>query len=321
MTLCQATCAHGGACSYKAKLGQLYCGKHLTTENMADVIPCGKMMTNGAACAKAREHGAAMCPFHTRVETERRVREAGRIVWAETLDMLWADRNGTRAVNYLIQAFTNHTLTEALFAQYAAVLEGEINFMNNTYPPPAELKGDLHALALDSQNVHTGAVNTQTDEGLELLLKTHVPESQVTMDELAVAWAGKPMFRPVLQDVYKWYKTSACRTTGDMLYRRALDGLWARAKTKPEVVQRLWEECVDARGMCCEGHISRLCNVLVGFDDAFKPAVSLGELLQQKMAAIAAKDAASHLKVGEAWAVFEELAIPMEQRMAWMEAF
>lgn len=321
MSLCQATCAHGGACSFKAKIGQRYCGKHLTTENMEVVVPCGKRMTSGVLCAKAREHGAAMCPFHIRVETERLQREAGRRVWVETLDILWTTRNGGAARNRLTNAFTTHELTDALFIQYAEVLEEEIDFMNTPYQHPVELKGDLHALALDGQNVHTGAVNTQTDAGLEVLLKTPVPEGQETMDELAEAWAGRPMFGSVMQDVRKWYKAPMCRTADDKLYRRALDGLWAHAKTKPEVVQRLWEECVDSVGMCCEGHISRLCNVLVGFDAAFKPVVSVADMLQQKMAAIATKDAATHLKVGEAWAVFEELAIPMDQRMAWMEAF
>ncbi len=278
-------------------------------------------MTTGAVCTKPREPGAPLCAFHTRVELERVQRETARNVWAETMDILWTHRDIDAARGHLIRAFTDHALTEAFFAQYAVVLDEEIDFMTAVYQPHVELKGDLHALALDSQNVHTGAVNTQTDAALELLLKTPVPESQLTMEELAVAWAGKPMLVPVLQDVRKWYKTLACRTPGDKLYRRALDGLWARAKPNPELVQRLWEECLESAGMCCEGHIGRLCNVMVGFDAAFKPVVSAAEMLQQKMSAIAAKDTPAHLKVGEAWAVFEELGIPMDQRISWMEAF
>jgi hypothetical protein len=53
----------------------------------------------------------------------------------------------------------------------------------------------------------------------------------------------------------------------------------------------------------------------------FKPPVSAGELLQQKMAVIAEKEIPVEDKVGEAWAVFEELGTPMDQREAWIDAF
>lgn len=321
MALCQATCAHGGPCSFKAKIGQHYCGKHLNPSTMEAVVPCGKTKTDGTVCTKPREAGGTLCPFHTRVELERVQRETGRRVWAETLDILWTHRNAAGARDHLMNAFLAGQLTEPLFLQHAEVLEEEIIFMEDAYRPPPQLKGELHALALDSQNVHTGAVNTQTATGLDILLNTPVPESQVTLDELTEAWAGKDMLSPVLQDVRKWHRTKTCRDLNDNLYRRALDGLWVRIKDMPELVQRLWEECVESVGMCCDGHLSRLCNVMVGFDDAFKPVVSVAEVLQQKMAAIAGKDVASHVKVGEAWAVFEELAIPMDQRMAWLEAF
>ena len=110
---------------------------------------------------------------------------------------------------------------------------------------------------------------------------------------------------------------------GDFLYRRALDGLWTRIKASPhrvELTERLWQECSEACEMCCDGHLARLCNVMVGFDDAFKPPVSAGELLQQRIASIAEMELDIHYKVGEAWKVFEELAIPMAERIPWLEA-
>jgi hypothetical protein len=73
--------------------------------------------------------------------------------------------------------------------------------------------------------------------------------------------------------------------------------------------------------MCCEGHISRLCNVLVGFDDAFQPPVSFGELLQSKMSAIAGLDVTEEEKRRQATAFFDEHGTPAEERVAWLEAF
>ena len=74
-------------------------------------------------------------------------------------------------------------------------------------------------------------------------------------------------------------------------------------------------------GMCCEGHISRLCNVLVGFDDAFQPPVALGELMQQKMAAIAGLDVSEEEKRRQATQWFTEHGVPEAERVAWLDAF
>ena len=73
--------------------------------------------------------------------------------------------------------------------------------------------------------------------------------------------------------------------------------------------------------MCCEGHLSRLCNVFVGFDEAFRPPVSLGELLQNKMAAIASLDLSYDDKIQQAIDFFNEVGLPHADRSAWLDAF
>ena len=73
--------------------------------------------------------------------------------------------------------------------------------------------------------------------------------------------------------------------------------------------------------MCCDGHMSRLCNILVGFDDAFKPPVSTREVLQNRMSAIAALELETEEKIKQATDVLNELKIPEDQRGAWLEAF
>jgi hypothetical protein len=72
--------------------------------------------------------------------------------------------------------------------------------------------------------------------------------------------------------------------------------------------------------MCCDGHLSRLINVLVGFDDAFAPPVSQGELVQNRIAAIAAlADVSPDERVRQANAFFDEIAYPVPDRAAWLE--
>jgi len=92
-------------------------------------------------------------------------------------------------------------------------------------------------------------------------------------------------------------------------------------ETKNEIYKRIFEECNESVGMCCDGHISRLCNVLVGFDDAFKPPVPIGELIQNEMAKIAMSEADIDEKVRQAVAFFTEHNVPEDDRLAWLEAF
>jgi hypothetical protein len=197
-------------------------------------------------------------------------------------------------------------------------------------PPPVP---ELGRIAADAQSVHTAPVSQQTNAGTEKLLAAAIPNNQQTEKSVMRGWLSvsgntvgwNDMLR-VANDVNKWFNTPTCRAHNDNLYRRLLRGLVATInrsddEMRPELYKRLWEECREATGMCCEGHISRLCNVMVGFDEAFQPQVSLGELMQQKMAAIATLDVSEEEKRRQATAWFDEMAVPAAERVAWLDAF
>lgn len=202
--------------------------------------------------------------------------------------------------------------------------------------PPARLPGvplaPLARLADDAQNVHTTVVSNQTNAGMEKILATVVPKEQQTEKSIMSAWmaglttVGWSTILKTAADVNYWFNMKTCRVANDSLYRNMLRGLVAMInktddEQKSELYKRLWEECREATGMCCEGHITRLCNVMVGFDDAFQPPVALGDLMQQKMAAIAGLDVDEEEKRRQANAWFDEVAVPVADRAAWLEAF
>ena len=197
-------------------------------------------------------------------------------------------------------------------------------------PPPVTR---LQALAQDTQNVHTREVSVQTNDATRKLLEVVVPLTQKTEQTMMLAWYSLPNAPPhhkILKaalDVNKWFTTDTCRKPGDKLYKLLLRGLVAYigqvrdAELKQELWKRTYEECSDAVGMCCEGHISRLCNVLVGFDEAFKPPVPFSEILQNKMAAISMMEVSTDEKIQHANTFFNEYAVPVEDRQAWLDAF
>jgi len=191
-------------------------------------------------------------------------------------------------------------------------------------PPPVKPRTELHGLSMDKQNVHTTAIVNQTKSILEPLEAVPIPEGQDTLCEIINAWEMKSGKSAVIRDMANWYKVSECRKTDDYFYKHTLDAVWARIKLhehKTELIERLWEECKDAVSLCCEGHISRLASVLVGFDEDAHQEVSVGERLQHQMAAIDAMNLSPEEKVDHAWRVFTELNIPMQDRYAWVDAF
>ncbi len=203
------------------------------------------------------------------------------------------------------------------------------------FPDPPQIPRGLAALARDTQNVHTREVNQQTEDGIRLLCDTVVNPTQDTRKTLVGTWCatipdGWEKIYNVYRDVEKWFATEHCRTVPpqipDKLYYRALRGLVAyilrvdNPETRTELFKRAYEECKESVGMCCDGHLARLVNVLVGFDDAFKPPVSQGDLIQNRMSAINGMSVPADEKIRLAHTFFTELGIGVDERAPWIDA-
>lgn len=201
-------------------------------------------------------------------------------------------------------------------------------------PPPGGARpgNELARIAADRQNVHTAVVSRQTNENLDRILSVDTTSiGHRSVERIGSMWLLRSFSRMhdkfvVLDDMHKWYIKTMCRAEGDRLYKRTLDGVFALILTTPdiemrrELVKRLYEECFEAVGLCCDGHISRLCNVFVGFDERFKPEISVNEQLQTKIAMIAAMEIPREAKVTQATAVLDELHVAPADRVAWLEA-
>ena len=271
------------------------------------------------------------------------------MTWRQVIDDLFqGDNNLTPRLRYRIarRIFLNPNVPDPdfvydwQFMQYWNWnLQGRIGPAPNLVVPPLRLPQQIPAtpelavLARDGQNVHTSVVVEQTNKGLEKLLDASKDGRVMRAPEwFAARWllrsyGGWNVVQRVVTDMSQWYGRSYCKEANDFLYRRVLDGLYITIQKvedqemRLELYKRAFEECYESVGMCCEGHISRLCNVLVGFDETFAPPVPFGELLQTKMAAIAGLDVDTEEKIRQATAFFNEFAVPEPDRAAWLEAF
>ena len=189
-------------------------------------------------------------------------------------------------------------------------------------------------LAADSQNVHTREITQQMKDSINILLAVQVPPEQTgSVREMRVGWLEKGYseyeISIVYRDVVNWWNKETIFTENDKLYRRALRGLWWTIKqyntdVRAELEKRLWEELRDGAipySVCTQGHVARLSNVMIGFDEAFIPPIPVGDILQQKMAAIYAMDVDYEEQMRLAEAVLEELNVPREQHKDWLSAF
>ena len=289
-------------------------------------------------CARAGVPGDRLCAIHV----DRRAREADafRRQAEAHIAAVEADRPNARARAEAARAeLWARIRAEAARAELWARIDAQHARGGGYYgdgrpqPAPAFIAGvapppGLQRLALDTQNVHTAAVAKQTTEGEAKLLAVKGDGHQVGLRVLRVfaARAGSlQQVMRVMNDIDHWYNQQNCRTMGDRLYGKVLEGLWHTIQAQPEparveLIQRLWEEASESVGMCCEGHISRLVNVMVGFDSAFAPPVSRGEILQNKMAALAAMSVEADVRVAYARAFMNELGMPEGDQAPWLEA-
>ena len=189
---------------------------------------------------------------------------------------------------------------------------------------------NLGKIANDSQSVHSVSATKSTNDGIFILEKQEVPSGQKTVDEIREAWSKK--FNPtqvdrLIQDMKDWGSRPQVMDKKKNLYKSVLRGLWAKIKSfddaelKAELVKRLFEECSEALGMCADGHVGRLVNVLIGFDEQFKSNISPKEYFQNNMALIAKSEVPLAFKIDQAKKLMEELDIPQGEREAWLEAF
>jgi hypothetical protein len=206
-----------------------------------------------------------------------------------------------------------------------------------TYKGPV---ADLGDISKDGQSIHVREVEKTTQDGIHVLSNLEVPKGQQTLNEIYSAFRStvfldeyavnpqsvKIKLKRVVNDMRDWASRDTVMSTSENVYKNVLRGLWVKIKSyeqeiRDELVKRLWEECFESLDMCADGHVGRLINVLIGFDDDFKSKISPMEYFQNNMALISQNALAPMaFKVEHARKLMDEIGMPEEQRGAWLEA-
>lgn len=183
---------------------------------------------------------------------------------------------------------------------------------------------DLRAFAADPQSVHRSSVQNTTHRIIQQILARPVPEDQETIFEITV-----DLFNP---DIVSWRNENFKLTTINMFtdeyfnleafsvkYGDVVDRVWAFIRghaERVELVIRLAQEISEGTGMCANGKMARLVNVLQGYDETLDVEPPR-EIFQSAIAALMNRPLAE--REARARELFTEYQIPAEEHNAWLE--
>jgi hypothetical protein len=181
-------------------------------------------------------------------------------------------------------------------------------------PPPPALAG----FVADRQNVHLSDTVRYVMKIFGILSSITIPTGQNTVSDI-IRDCGLSGRAIITLTVFYYEPTPIYEI--DKAYPKALDAIWAFIQTHPEkaeLISRVRDELTDNIGMCAQGNLTRLCNILSGYVDGAAPPRPRHEILQEKIAAIAADDEDD--KVARAEKVLTELEVPLTAWADWLSA-
>ena len=153
--------------------------------------------------------------------------------------------------------------------------------------------GELARLAGDRQNVHTSVVVKQTKDIVKKIREIPVPEEYRWDPEVCSKTPGEIITECKLKQAAAWQMVSqyaqdvAIYDIEIGIYGKVLDSMWQFVKAHPEkesLISIIRTELNDSVGMCAQGNLTRICNVLAGYLEGVGSQESLSERLGRLMA-------------------------------------
>jgi len=184
---------------------------------------------------------------------------------------------------------------------------------------------NLADFANDNQNIHTTEVVQKTKDLVSRILRIQVPPEYETE---TLKTPGEIILECGLSRNSAWQMMSKYCKDEEIyempgIYPLVLNSVWQYIKAsddKEELKKILKSEMEDNIGMCAQGNLSRLCNILSGYLDGLNPVIkSLNEILGDKFAALMLVENHYERRVAGI-EILREHNVPEENRAQWLEA-
>lgn len=183
---------------------------------------------------------------------------------------------------------------------------------------------NLAAFATDNQNIHRSSVQSATHKMVLAIMKRPKTDEDVALVEICedfrtpqiVHWNNDHTRDRTIQEFERDYNELEAFS---VKYAIVIDHVWAFIRPhehRKELTIRLAQEMWEGRGMCSNGKMARLMNVIQGFDDTLEMEAPR-ELFHDKFAKLTAIPHAE--RAAAAAAIFDEFNIPEVERNDWLE--
>lgn len=185
--------------------------------------------------------------------------------------------------------------------------------------------GALAQLAHDRQNVHTSVVVQKVKEMIQKVIQIPVPPEYQTE---TLKTSGEIILECGLSKQAAWQMMAKYCSDEDVyelgygIYARVLNSVWQYIKASPDsadLKKILKTEMQDNIGMCAQGNLSRLCNILSGYMEGLVvDAKSKNELIGERLAQLVDIDNVDE-RTTLGRRILEEHDVPVEEHANWLE--
>jgi hypothetical protein len=194
-------------------------------------------------------------------------------------------------------------------------------------PAARPVGGEDAQIARDNQGVHRERIVKQTKEIVARVIKIPVPD-EYKWSTGSVKTPGEIMMECKITQAAGWQLMSqyaqpvSIYDMGAGIYGKVLDSVWQYIKGSPDkadLCRILKQEMQDNVGMCAQGNLTRICNILAGYMEGVGSTESLAERLGRLMPGLMSVEDQKE-RVRQAVNLLKENGAPREEWADWVGA-
>lgn len=186
---------------------------------------------------------------------------------------------------------------------------------------------ELRDIAKDPQSVHTSEVVKQTTDLIDRIRDIPVPDEYRWAADVCSKTPGeiiaecKLSQKAALQMMTQYSLDTAIYEIEEGIYGKVLDSVWQFVKKsddRADLCAILKQEMEDNIGMCAQGNLTRICNILSGYMDGVESVESMAERLGRLLSPLLEMEDASK-RMSEGTRIMREYNVPREHWSLWLE--
>ena len=179
----------------------------------------------------------------------------------------------------------------------------------------------------DPQNVHTTEAVQQTKDIVARVREIPVPEgyrwnTSVVSKTIGEIIADCQLTSHAAAQMFNQYVSSvAVYDIEEGIYGKVLDCVWQYIKSSPDkedLCRILKHEMIDNIGMCAQGNLSRICNILAGYMEGIGAQESLSERLGRLLPPLMEIDDVAE-RIRQACIILSENNTPPSEWATWID--